>query len=690
VDTFTYIEAYRYYRLAISRGFKALVIAVVLLAATVGSASASFETQLTAVNAAVKKAQHAQTVALLQRLGASSSLEDFRLSLMADALRQAGREAEALQIYERLAGMNSEWLPARQAGLQYVILAAKLRGPSALAKLKNVALTLNTPYQRGRALEALVDLYPAASRDRSVAALQALRAYRSETAFYQNMDESANLLKTIVGSPAGWAFTPDEWIEILRTANREKLGTLVEKALPSLRASLGRHGGVLGMILQAEMLGLSGQRDRALSLLNGVMTTPGLDESVQGLAYQIHGDILSAASRHEQAMADFQHALAWGKPPVDLLAARYRLMRSAFSCGQDQTALAMAEALCGDGVKLSLLPVHLYEMGLDRFDHGRNVLATPWFMLLARYFPGHHRADDALGYAAVCAGTTSPEGKHLLELLETTYPHSFFIYWLNPERRQIPLPQAKSAPVIDRKWKHRSAAWIALLKSPFDGIAREEIRKLLADHPDDQGLFKVAIDSAEAVGEHNLTVAIGEIMMRTMLENGKSAALLPDWAWRAHYPRPWWARIQGESKKYGVDPYWVISIMREESHFNPTILSRSNAHGLMQILPSTGKWIAGKLGIKGKFVADSLWNPDRNIAFGVWYLGYLRDLFNGDLFLAAASYNGGQGNISRKVEQGPFAQLPVLTRLDRVPLPETRDYYKKVMGSWWNYTRIYH
>ncbi|OQA07855.1 MAG: Soluble lytic murein transglycosylase precursor [bacterium ADurb.Bin374] len=129
--------------------------------------------------------------------------------------------------------------------------------------------------------------------------------------------------------------------------------------------------------------------------------------------------------------------------------------------------------------------------------------------------------------------------------------------------------------------------------------------------------------------------------------------------------------------------------MREESHFNPTTLSRSKAHGLMQILPSTGKWIAGKLGIKGKFSSESLWNPDRNIAFGVWYLGYLRDLFQGDLFLAAAAYNGGQGNITRKVEQGPYAQLPVLTRLDRVPLPETRDYYKKVMGSWWNYTRLY-
>jgi soluble lytic murein transglycosylase len=110
--------------------------------------------------------------------------------------------------------------------------------------------------------------------------------------------------------------------------------------------------------------------------------------------------------------------------------------------------------------------------------------------------------------------------------------------------------------------------------------------------------------------------------------------------------------------------------------------------GLMQILPSTGKWIAGKLGEKG-FNKDRLWNPDVNIRYGSWYLRYLADLFNGDLYLASASYNGGQGNVQRKVEQGPYAQLPVLERLDRIPLPETRDYYKKVMGSHWNYLRLY-
>ncbi len=470
-------------------------------------AFASFETQLSAVHAAVKKGQHAQTAALLQRLGTSATLEDLRLSLLADALRQSGKEAEALGIYERIMKLDREWLPVRQAGFQYVLLAARLRGPSERAQLREIARGLDTPYQRGRALEALIDLHPAASRERSLAALEALRAYRSESAFYQEMAESIGLLKNIVGSPAGWAFTQDEWIEIIRAASREKLGMIVERALPLIRSSLGHHGGVLQVILQAEALALAGQKDRAMTLITQVIATPGLEQSLQCLGHQVRGDMLNAASRHREAMADYQAALQWKEPPVDMFAARYRLMRAAFNCEQDETGLAEAEVLCRNGVNMSLLPVHLFEMGLARFDQGRNTQAVPWFMLVARYFPGHHRADDALGYSAICTGTTSAEGKHLLELLENMYPHSFYVYWLDPTGRNAPLKLGRSEPAVAKKWKSRSVAWKALLKSPFDGTAREEIRKLLAAHPEDMGLFKIAAESAEATAQHNLTVA---------------------------------------------------------------------------------------------------------------------------------------------------------------------------------------
>ena len=225
------------------------------------------------------------------------------------------------------------------------------------------------------------------------------------------------------------------------------------------------------------------------------------------------------------------------------------------------------------------------------------------------------------------------------------------------------------------------------MNSGFAEFAREEIRKLTNKKPLDLTLYKKAIELAAEAENYNLLTSYGERLLRVFNEEKRGGSSLPFWAWKSFYPKAFWSLVKPEAAKYKISPYWILSIMREESHFKPTTLSRSNAHGLMQILPSTGKWIAQKLGVK-RFRNKKLWNIKTNISFGAWYLGYLSDLFKGDLFLASASYNGGQGNVQRKVEKGPYANKPVLERLDRIPLPETRDYFKKVMGSFWNYQRL--
>ena len=225
-------------------------------------------------------------------------------------------------------------------------------------------------------------------------------------------------------------------------------------------------------------------------------------------------------------------------------------------------------------------------------------------------------------------------------------------------------------------------------KTAFAGLARAEAIRLTDQNPANIALYKAIIDAARESDDYNQLTAFGERLFRQTLENDRSLDTLPEWAWKAMYPFAFEKQVRANAKKFGIDPFWILSIMREESHFNPETLSRSNAHSLMQILPSTGKWIAGKLGEKG-FSQKKLWEIDLNIRYGSWYLKFLSDMFKGDLYLSSSAYNGGQGNVTRKVEQGPHANLPVLDRLDRIPLPETRDYYKKVMGSHWNYTRLY-
>ena len=67
------------------------------------------------------------------------------------------------------------------------------------------------------------------------------------------------------------------------------------------------------------------------------------------------------------------------------------------------------------------------------------------------------------------------------------------------------------------------------------------------------------------------------------------------------------------------------------------------ATGLMQLMPDTAKWIAGKLG--EEYSEDSLTNPETNIKYGTWYLRYLLDKYNGDETSAIAAYNAGHSNV---------------------------------------------
>lgn len=149
------------------------------------------------------------------------------------------------------------------------------------------------------------------------------------------------------------------------------------------------------------------------------------------------------------------------------------------------------------------------------------------------------------------------------------------------------------------------------------------------------------------------------------------------------YPRPYWELIKKYAKKYNLDPNLVIALIREESLFNQSIKSRSNAIGLMQIMPSTGKEVARKIGIK--WTGESmLKNPHYNIQIGCYYLSWLIKQFNGDLSLAVASYNAGPNATKRWIKRFGAADIDLF--LLRIPYPETKNYVKNVLQSFWIYT----
>ncbi|MFP5406849.1 MAG: transglycosylase SLT domain-containing protein, partial [Gammaproteobacteria bacterium] len=129
----------------------------------------------------------------------------------------------------------------------------------------------------------------------------------------------------------------------------------------------------------------------------------------------------------------------------------------------------------------------------------------------------------------------------------------------------------------------------------------------------------------------------------------------------------------------GLDPAWVYGLIRQESRFVMDARSSAGAQGLMQIMPATARWIAGKLGVKN-FRTTQLHDLPTNLEFGTFYLKTVLDGLEGSPLLASAAYNAGPGRprtwraaLPGPVEGAIFAET--------IPFSETRDYVKKVLSN---------
>lgn len=156
---------------------------------------------------------------------------------------------------------------------------------------------------------------------------------------------------------------------------------------------------------------------------------------------------------------------------------------------------------------------------------------------------------------------------------------------------------------------------------------------------------------------------------------------------RLEYPRAYWDEVQAMARETGLDPYFILSIARQESTFRPNLTSRSGASGVMQLMPATAKWLAEvDPNIQPENVAN-LESPVNSLRLGAWYLHRMVERSGGNLVDAAASYNGGPGN--RDKWRAKFRNLDLDAFVDAIPVDETRDYVEKVLGNYAAYRSLY-
>lgn len=161
---------------------------------------------------------------------------------------------------------------------------------------------------------------------------------------------------------------------------------------------------------------------------------------------------------------------------------------------------------------------------------------------------------------------------------------------------------------------------------------------------------------------------------------------MPGWYARLWYPLRHEEAIRAEAARYALDPALVAAVIDAESGFVPDARSPEGAVGLMQLLPSTARFVAG-LEVRPSPGPRNLESPEVNIAYGSRYLRYLLDR-HGAQDAALAAYNGGEANLERWRERAAVRGEPFSVP-EHVTFPETRAFVRRVEEGHAIYRRAY-
>jgi soluble lytic murein transglycosylase len=161
---------------------------------------------------------------------------------------------------------------------------------------------------------------------------------------------------------------------------------------------------------------------------------------------------------------------------------------------------------------------------------------------------------------------------------------------------------------------------------------------------------------------------------------------MPRRFWELLFPLPYQTDLVRNAKLQNLDPYIVAALIRQESEFNPKAISHKSAYGLTQLLPSTGRQMARKNGVR-RFRTSMLFQPSTNLQLGARYLRSMLDEWGGKWEETLASYNAGKTHVNDWVNWGSFQEPAEF--VETIPFTETREYVQAVLRNAAIYRRLY-
>jgi soluble lytic murein transglycosylase-like protein/TolA-binding protein len=448
----------------------------------------------------------------------------------------------------------------------------------------------------------------------------------------------------------------------------------------------------------------------AIVALERFRYVPVADERVAEALY-ILGVALQRDQRHGEAEQVFRQLVA-REPQTEWHGKALIALGGSYEARQDpERALETYRELVGRFPTADRADEFAWRIGWLHYSQRMFGAAVREFRAAAERFPRSMFASNALYWQAKALEKegNSPQALPLYEQVARDYPYTY--YGLRAQeilrsRTALARPAGSpilpvNGPVLSRGRPQRFGAELDLSDAArYHKVRAEELLALRFVEDAREELAQLAKQLGEGVAERMLLARmyLGADMalhtIRTMnaalssVETSERLGL-PMEFWTLLFPQLFWEEVQEASRPSRLDPWLVLGVIRQESAFNPRAISRSDARGLMQLLPSTGREVYQRLGLGG-FREDLLFDPHLNVRLGAQYLGRLADSHRGNLILMLAAYNAGPGRVKRWLQEMSTADWDEF--IERLPLEETRLYVKSVLRNYgvyqWLYTQV--
>lgn len=223
-----------------------------------------------------------------------------------------------------------------------------------------------------------------------------------------------------------------------------------------------------------------------------------------------------------------------------------------------------------------------------------------------------------------------------------------------------------------------------LLESGLTEEAVGEIDAVLAKEEKEEYLWQMALIASRAMAYPKSVRAVRKLYPNAYSQDGDK---IPQQAWELLYPLPYFEEFKKISIENKISLVLLLSIARQESLFDRKAVSKANAAGIIQLIPSTAAIAAKKANLPFSS-KEQLFDVEYNLKLGSTYFLSIYESFNNNLVSALGGYNAGPLNM-KNWRNRPNNPSDEELFIESIPFKETRSYIKRILNNIFEYERIY-